>query len=76
MPWSISVRPHRKYLPFCAVLQSCKISKYRNGPCLALSFGYPNSASFGGFIGYNYEWEDVIGLGIELQSLSFAIDIN
>jgi outer membrane immunogenic protein len=46
-----------------AILQDQQISQW---PVFSSSSGYPNSASFGGFIGYNYEWEDVI-TGLELN---------
>lgn len=46
-----------------AIEQDQKISQW---PVLGSGSGSPNSASLGGFIGYNYEWEDVI-LGLELN---------
>jgi opacity protein-like surface antigen len=45
------------------ILQDQQISQW---PVFSSSSGDANSASFGGFIGYNYEWEDVI-LGLELN---------
>jgi outer membrane immunogenic protein len=46
-----------------AILQDQQISQW---PVFSSSSADANSASLGGFIGYNYEWEDVI-LGLELN---------
>jgi len=58
-----------------AILQDQQISQW---PVFSTSYGDANSASFGGFIGYNYEWEDVI-LGLELNYnhfLSLSTSVN
>ena len=58
-----------------AILQDQQISQW---PVFSTSYGDTNSASFGGFIGYNYEWEDVI-TGLELNYnhfLSLSTSIN
>ena len=58
-----------------AILQDQQISQW---PVFSSSSGDANSASFGGFIGYNYEWEDVI-TGLELNYnhfLSLSTSIN
>ncbi len=58
-----------------AILQDQQISQW---PVFSSSSSDANSASFGGFIGYNYEWEDVI-TGLELNYnhfLSLSTSIN
>lgn len=58
-----------------AILQDQQISQW---PVLGSSSGDANGASFGGFIGYNYEWEDVI-TGLELNYnhfLSLSTSVN
>jgi opacity protein-like surface antigen len=57
------------------ILQDQQISQW---PVFSTSYSDTNSASFGGFIGYNYEWEDVI-MGLELNYnhfLSLSTSIN
>ena len=58
-----------------AILQDQQISQW---PVFSSSTGDANGASFGGFIGYNYEWEDVI-TGLELNYnhfLSLSTSVN
>ena len=55
-----------------AILQDQQISQW---PVLSSSSAYANGASFGGFIGYNYEWEDVI-LGLELNYNHFSLSTS
>jgi outer membrane immunogenic protein len=57
-----------------AILQDQQISQW---PVFSSNSGYPNSASFGGFIGYNYEWEDVItGLELNYNHVSLSTSVN
>jgi opacity protein-like surface antigen len=58
-----------------AILQDQQISQW---PVFSSSSSDANSASLGGFIGYNYEWEDVI-TGLELNYnhfLSLSTSVN